>query len=155
MGPAGGLLAGVREGGIRNTDEHPIVGWLAARHADRARRGQVDELLAMLERMSAGTPPDWPGLDSVRWRGFRLARDAYVGALAAAVEGRREEAEAGLWKSVAASSEFPSAYSHLLGESMAEMRTQPESARARLRKLASMRPETPVAEELLRRINVR
>lgn len=155
LGPVTGLFSPTPVDRAGSTDEQPSVGWLAARNADRARRRNIAEWLQMLDRVSSVPAPAWPGVDAARWARFRTARDEYVRALAATVEGRTAEAEAGLWRSAGASADFPSAYSHLLGESMAEMRSRPESARSRLRRLADLRPEKPVAQELMRRMETR
>lgn len=108
-----------------NTDEHPVAGWTAARRADRARQEYLDELLNLLPRVGAQPPRDWLEVDPVRWGGFRQARNDYLRGLAAAVRGRREESDQWLWASAAASSDFPSAYSHLLSEAMRSCERDP------------------------------
>jgi spermidine synthase len=135
-----------------NTDDRPVSGWLAARYADRARREQLDDLLEAVERMGEGLPAGWEGVDGDRWASFRRARNAYLRGLVAGVRGRGGEEEKWLWVSVSASDEFPSAYSHLVSLAVSEMRKNPRIARERLERLRKVRPEKPLAESLLKRL---
>ena len=153
-GPATSLVQGTVE---PNTDDRPIVLWMAARGMDEARAGSRVGLLEWLEDVSRERPP-WAtanGEDGVRWVRMRRARDAYLTGLDAVVSGRPGAGEEALWESVTTSADFPTGYSHLLGEAMSLASKEPARAREILGRLVRERPSVPVAGEVLKRMDAR
>jgi spermidine synthase len=153
-GPATSLARGVAE---PNTDDRPIVLWTAARGMDAARSGSRAGLLEWLGEVQRERPP-WAmasGNDGDRWARMRRARDAYLTGLDAVVSGRPGAGEQALWESVTTSADFPTGYSHLLGEAMSAASNDPARAREILVRLVQERPSVPVAGEVLRRMDAR
>ena len=150
-GPASSLATGDAR---RNTDDAPAVLWMAARGVGAARDESRPALLAWLEGISGGRPswalerPEEGG----RWDRMRQARDAYLRGLDAVLAGKPDAGHAALWESVTLSADFPTGYSHWLGEAMAMAARDPAHARGILERLARERPSVPVARELLRRL---
>ncbi len=137
-----------------NSDDLPIVTWLAAEGAGEARTRSAKDLFKWLETVAA-LSPNLPNENLRRWKEFRSARDLYLRALADEIGGNRTQSEEKLWLSLRASRDFPTAYSHLLSRAISLMETDRAVARSILTQLGDARPEQPVALELLRRLEAR
>ena len=137
-----------------NTDDRPAVLWSAAKGAAIARADASKGLLAWLGTASDQKPPWFESskADGERWDKFRKARDLYLQGLAAAIGGDDDAALAFIWRSVVASTDFPSAYSYLLETAQARGAESPAEGRAILERLARERPDIPVGRELLERM---
>lgn len=137
-----------------NSDDHPIVTWLAPQGAEGARSRSAQDLFRWLDSV-ADLSPNLPNENLGRWKEFRSARDLYLRALADEIGGNRAQSEENLWLSVRSSRDFPTAYSHLLSRALSLMGTDRPMARSILTQLGDARPEQPVALELLRRFDAR
>lgn len=139
------------------TDDRPWlavrVPWFAPREGTAVRERVLELGGAGFE---AGTGPWDPSPGAADWQvrlqAYRRARDAYLTGLAADASGDRSGAETAFLSSLRASPDFPSAYSQLLSRAMGRMRDDPDGARRLLGELVVIRPENPVAKELMRRI---
>lgn len=137
-----------------NSDDHPLVTWLAPRGADEARMRSARDLLGWLDSV-AGLSPNLAGENRTRWKEFRSARDLYLRALADEIGGNRAKADEKLWLSLRSSQDFPTAYSHLLARAIPLMETDRTAARSILTLLRDARPKQPVADALMNRLNAR
>lgn len=103
-----------------------------------------------------GSPPPLavhpPVRDIGRWERLRAARDLYLHGLAADLAGDRDQARALFLRSIVASPDFPTGYSHLLAEAAGMVRVNATEARRLLEELVIARPDQPVAKEFLRRL---
>lgn len=137
-----------------NSDDRPIVTWLAPQGAGDARSRSVRDLFSWLDTV-ANLSPNLPNENLDRWKEFRTARDLYLRALADEIRGNRVQSEEKLWSSLRSSRDFPTAYSHLLSRALSLMETDRAVARSILTQLGDARPEQPVALQVLRRLDAR
>ena len=150
-GPASSLVSA---GAVPNTDDRPVVLWMAARGAWAAREDARPGLMAWLGQVS-GERPSWAAARpeaGLRWERMRRARDAYLRGLDAALSGRAADSMEAIWESVRASSDFPTGYSHLLREAVALQATRPSEARRILDGLGKERPDVSLGRELRDRL---
>ncbi len=142
-------------GARENTDDRPVVLFGAPRVALR-READPSALLRRL--LDIRRPPvDRLGVISGEpWKGrlddFRSARDLYLRGLIADSAGRNSEAEELFIESARVSPDFSSAYAQILTRATSLMRANPSASRRLLQALERVRPERPVARELLNRM---
>lgn len=150
-------LAGYSLGAEINTDNHPVLQFLAPRTLGPVPvRGQalLSELLALRrpvsEALSGGRPAAWGD----RLRRYLEARDAHLQALIAESEGRSEEAERGFLRSVVLSADFTPGYAQLITRASLRARSDSDGARRLLDQLIQARPERPLARDLKARLGL-
>ena len=143
------------KGAPENTDDRPVVLFGAPRVAFRREADPSALLRHLLDRQRppvrrltpmAGEP--WQR----RFDDFRSARDLYLRGLIAESAGRNSEAEALFLESARVSLDFSSAYAQVLTRATSLIRANPTAARHLLQELERIRPERPIARELLNRM---
>lgn len=140
---------------LENTDDRPVVLFGAPRvafhrEADPSAllRRLLDRRRPPVDRLGAVSGKPW----KVRFDDFRSARDLYFRGLIADNAGRNSEAEALFLESARVSLDFSSAYAQVLTRATSLIRANPSAARRLLQELERVRPERPVARELLNRM---
>lgn len=141
--------------GPANTDDRPLVSFLAARRQAEAHSHGTELLFDLIERAD-GRFSDLSGMGTAAFdagvRDFRAARDLYLRGLAAEDAGR-ETASVGLFvASAARSPDFTLGYARALTVAMRLTGSDPNGARRLLEDLTVARPEQPVARRLLDRL---
>lgn len=146
-------------GAPRNTDDHPTVMFSAPAASWRRTGSPGSDLVGLLTRF-ASAEASFPLASSERvdraWAErvteYRRARDEYLRGLVAEDEGKLDVAEQHFLGSARASAVFTSGYSRLVTRAMSLARERPDEARRLLEALVQVRPDQPLAAELLRRL---
>ena len=152
-GPA--ALRELGRGADVNTDDHPIVTFGAPAPAHKRPSARLLDLLdavssdvgELIAKDSPATPPFVEAL-----RAFIAARNAYLRGLAADADGNRNVAQDLFLESARLSPDFVTGYAQCLTLAMQQLKTNPQAARRLLQRLAEVRPERPVAGQLLQRL---
>lgn len=140
-----------------SSDDRPRVSFLAPM-AEASRAGAPYGLLfRVLEWVSSpaddsiGTPGA-VGSDGLRLRACLAARNQYLRGLRLEAEARPADALAACVESARLSADFTTGYAYVLTLAVQMSKDQPATARQWLERLAEVRPERPVARELLERL---
>jgi spermidine synthase len=140
-------------------DDLPVLIFEAPRLAYQRHATAYGPLLAALELSGAGQAELPLQGDSAlgQFRSELLdfigARDIYIRGLVAETEGKSSNAIDFYVESARRSRHFSTGYAHCLTLAMQRAKTDPESARKLLQRLVEARPDRPVADELLKRLN--
>ncbi len=140
-----------------DTDDRLLVNTLAARQRAGRPGGSYATFFELLREPARGPDRlladhgDSPQLQ-MRLRSFRAARDAYLRGLRADQEQDAIGAKTAFLESVQASADFTTAYSHLVALAVQIFDTEPARATELLAELDRLRPESPLARELLERL---
>ncbi len=143
--------------GPLNTDDHPVVMFrapdLVYREEESGRR-QLRDLLDVMKAPAAEVVQDDGSSAAAemieRLDDYIAARDLYLRAGIASVEGRREKSMEWLKQSVAKSADFTTAYVMCLQEAANRVESDRAAAEQLLRFLVRARPEDPRAGQYLR-----
>lgn len=158
-GPA--ALTRFARGAPRNSDDHPIVAYIAPRLAHRADSRPRDRLLALLEALDReDSEPLLPGVDpgtSQRLAAYRKARRLFLAAgrdVAPTADVRKMLAQVRdpLLAVLAVSPEFRPAYDPLLAMAKTLARSDPAQARALLEELQRLDPARAETGRALREL---
>jgi spermidine synthase len=147
-----------------NTDDHPRV--LFAAPVWNFRRSVPSySLLEILLARSRGAPDGMlaqPAAGSgmsesfpSRLRAYTGARDQYLRGLIAQTEGKPGAAVEAFLESAKMSPDFTSGYAQILARATQRAHLNPQEARQLLERLIEVRPDRPVARELLERLTPR
>ena len=146
-------------GSPRNTDDRPAVIYSAPAASWRRTGSPGADLVRLLTRFaSAGASFPLANSEAAdrawgnRVAEYRIARDEYLRGLVAEDEGRPSDAEQHFLASSRASAVFTSGYSRLVTRAMSLAGERPDEARRLLEALVQVRPDQPLAAELLRRM---
>ena len=147
------------EKAMLNTDDHPVVIYSAPRATWNRSQRPSDLMLDLMDHFRGQTQsfPGWVGVSNGaeelrRLRAYWEARDSYLQGLVSEDAGQWSEAERLYLAGVRRSAEFTSGYSKVLTHAMSQARENPAEARRLLELLAAIRPERPIAADLLRRL---
>lgn len=145
-------LARLAAGAPRNTDDHPVVSFLAPRLSRAARGGPSAVLLDLLARWRAD-PAAWLQQPDAALAGqvsdFRMARDGYLRGLAAEAEGRLPEAIEAYLEATRRSLYFTPAYARLVNIIQVLAATDRPAARRLFERLEAAQPAQPLGRQLL------
>ena len=158
----GGWLAGPKTltafvaGSLASTEDSPSVLFQAPKFGGSTRTPPGTLLLDLVERF-AGEGSEFPlaepgGSWGRRLAAFRSARDEYLRGLAEEDRGDKRAAEAAFLRSARLSPDFTLGYSQLLTRAMLRSKTDPSGTRRMLESLRDARPDQPVANQLLNRL---
>ena len=147
------------EGALVNTDDHPVVAFLAPHLTVRAEVepfAAVRELLALPES-ERDVVFDLAADGSIAAQWTRIvtgwqARDLYLRGLIAEADAKPDEAVAHWLEGARRSQDFTTGYARCLSLAVGWARERPAAAQALLRALEDARPERPVARELRLRL---
>ena len=139
-----------------NTDEDPVVIFRAPALTFRRSDDPGERLLELIREF--GEPPtkliaESDGAFVTKVTRFIEARDVYLDGLQRESGGDRPGALAAYIESARISEEFTAGYAQALAFATALSRERPEQSKAILQELVKVRPERPVAAQLLERIN--
>lgn len=139
-----------------NTDDHPVVGFLAPRRTARLRAAPFQPLAEWLALGPVNgkdlLPPDTPPAERERLVALWAARDAFLRGLLAEAKGDRESAVTEWVESARLSPDFTTGYARCLTLAMGWAQERPAATAALLRRLEQARPENPVAARLRQRL---
>jgi spermidine synthase len=140
-----------------NTDDLPQITFLAPRGSSAGSVSAYGTLFRLLEGAGPGPgrAPELPrGSETDRDRLWACleARDRYLEGLRFDAELRSGEAVARYLESARVSPDFTLGYSHVITMALQVSEDRPELARQWLERLAEVRPEVPVARELMDRL---
>lgn len=141
-----------------NTDDRPVVLFQAPRAGPSQHHPPWGRLMRLIEGF-ASEPRELVRLDTSADAEFEselgrfiAARNAYLRGLVAESEGDLAKALDLHVESARLSARFTLGYAHSLSVAMREHKSNPELARRLLDRLATARPERPVADELRKRL---
>ncbi len=149
-------LTAFAAGGLTSTEDFPSVMFQAPKlvASGSARPGAL--LLELIDRFAgegSEFPLDAPGGNwGRRLAASRSARDEYLRGLAEDDRGDKIAAEAAFLRSARLSPDFTLGYSQLLTRAMLRSKTDPSGTRRLLESLRDARPDQPVANQLLNRL---
>jgi spermidine synthase len=149
-------LTAFAAGGLISTEDFPSVMFQAPKLGTSGSAPPGALLLELIDRF-AGEGSEFPlaepgGSWGRRLAAFRSARDEYLRGLAEEDRGDKISAEAALLRSVRLSPDFTLGYSQLLTRAMLRSKTDPSGTRRVLESLRDARPDQPVANQLLNRL---
>lgn len=140
-----------------SSDDRPRVSFLAPK-AEASRSDPPYALLFRLLDWGAAVPeaavgsPGAVGSDGLRLRACLAARNQYLRGLRLEAEARPADALEACVESARLSADFTTGYAYVLTLAVQMSKDQPAAARRWLERLAEVRPERPVARELLERL---
>lgn len=152
-------LRGLARGGDVATDDWPVVLFRAASSVYREPRvGEPGRrLLALIDGATPGYAELLRTPEPERWvprlEGFRVARDRHLHGLAAATQGRQDEALSDYLGSVRASPDYTAGYAQAILVASAYAHEDPAKARRILEALLAERPKERLAQALLQRLD--
>ena len=149
-------LTAFAAGGLISTEDSPAVLFQAPKLGASASTPPGTLLLELMDRF-AGEGSEFPlaepgGSWGRRLAAFRSARDEYLRGLAEEDRGDKMAAEAAFLRSARLSPDFTLGYSQLLTRAMLRSKTDPSGTRRVLESLREARPDQPVANQLLNRL---
>ncbi|MBM3835873.1 MAG: spermidine synthase [Verrucomicrobia bacterium] len=142
-----------------NRDDRPVVAFGAPQFSYRRHETPYDRLFTLL-RLRAANPEDLISRDDGAKAGklindlkeFIAARDMYLEGLRLENQGRLSEAIDSYVESARLSPYFSTGYAHCLTLASQQAKANPEAARRLLERVIEVRPERPVARDLLQRL---
>jgi tetratricopeptide (TPR) repeat protein len=143
------------EADVMNTDDAPVVAFEAPGFTFAKGSTPYGRLLKLIaDDAPSSAMPALDASDAFRARleTYVTARNVYLHGLAADYEGRRDEAIAAYVESARLSEDFTLGYAQCLTVASMLAQSDPEKARALLRRLIEARPTHPVAKEFLNRL---
>jgi spermidine synthase len=139
-----------------NSDLDPIIIFRAPALTFKRQDDAGDRLLKLLASYNSGAPDESVNEEEDEFlrklKTFIAARDVYLTGLQQQNENHLEEAVDAYIRSAALSEDFTAGYAQALAIAVGLTRERPEQSAMILRRLAQVRPELPVARELLRRL---